>query len=107
MKQTTTSWGRTTLLAVTDDYRVAKVEVFPGKRQPFHRHIHADEIIIALTNGGVLVYDESDLEDVEEGSIKVIERPCWHRIKNDADWGVEFLEIHIGDIMPDDVECRT
>ena len=107
MKHTTITWGRTTLLAVTEDYRVTKVEVFPGKQQPLHRHIHADEIIIALTNGGVLLYDESDFEDIEEGSIKVIERPCWHAVQSAADWSVEFLEIHIGDIMSDDVECRS
>ena len=98
-------WGSFTILDESDDYKVKRIEVLPGKRLSYQRHTHRAEhwyvvrgtAKVTLNGVEILVGSGSDL-DVRVGDA--------HRVENPSDSELlAFIEVQTGDYFgEDDIE---
>ncbi len=98
-------WGSFTILDESDEYKVKRIEVLPGKRLSYQRHSRRAEhwfvvrgtAKVTLNGEEILVETGSDL-DVRVGDA--------HRVENPSDTEIlAFIEVQTGDYFgEDDIE---
>jgi len=98
-------WGNFTVLDEGQDYKVKRIEVYPGKRLSYQRHARRAEhwyvvrgIAKVTLNGVEILVKKGEAVDIAAGDA--------HRVENPSDSGrLVFVEVQTGDYFgEDDIE---
>ncbi len=97
-------WGSYTVLGSGDGYQVKQITVKPGKRLSYQRHAHRSEHWYVVTGSGQVVLDGVE-RDVTVGDAVDVPIGGLHRIGNNGDTLLIFIEVQRGDYLgEDDIE---
>jgi len=97
-------WGRFTILADEKDHKIKRITVNPGHRLSLQRHQHRSEHWLIVTGKGCVTLD-NDLLQLNPGDSIDIEIGDVHRVQNDGDDDLIFIEIQRGNYFgEDDIE---
>ena len=95
-------WGSFTVLDDRDNFKVKRLEVFPGKRLSYQRHTRrAEHWFVTQGTAKVTLNDEIIL--VEAGSAIDIKTGDAHRVENPSESELLiFIEVQTGDYFGED-----
>ena len=97
-------WGSFTILADEVDHKVKRIVVHPGQRLSLQRHKHRREHWL-MVSGTAVVTRNNDLITLEAGQAIDIALGDIHRVQNDGEDDVVFIEVQLGDYFgEDDIE---
>jgi mannose-6-phosphate isomerase len=98
-------WGSFTILDESDDYKVKRIEILPGKRLSYQRHFRRSEhwFVVRGIAKVTLNGDEFLVKTGETVDVKVQDA---HRVENpDGDELLVFIETQTGEYFgEDDIE---
>jgi mannose-6-phosphate isomerase len=98
-------WGRFVVLDEGQDYKVKRIEVYPGKRLSYQRHARRAEhwyivrgIAKVTLNGVEILVKNGEAVDIAAGDAHRVENPS-------SDERLVFVEVQTGDYFgEDDIE---
>lgn len=94
-------WGSFTVLDEGAGYKVKRIEVLPGKRLSYQRHEHRAEHW--MTVQGVAHVTINDVEyEVARGETIDIPLGAAHRVANQSNQKLIFIEVQQGDYLGED-----
>lgn len=97
-------WGSFTILADEGDHKVKRIVVKPGQRLSLQRHKHRREHWL-MVSGTAVVTRNNDLITLDSGQAIDIALGDIHRVQNEGEDDVVFIEIQLGDYFgEDDIE---
>jgi len=97
-------WGNYEVVVSGEGYRVKRISVRPGKRISYQRHRSRAEHWYVVSGRGVATLDDEECR-VSQGSVVDIPVGAAHRIANDGESTLTFIEIQTGDYFgEDDIE---
>ena len=97
-------WGSYEILTDRPDHKVKRVTVMPGKRLSLQRHRRRSEHWVIISGEGLVTLDGRDIV-LKTGHSIDISRGAIHRITNNTDSKVIFIEVQMGDYFgEDDIE---
>lgn len=97
-------WGSFTILADEVDHKVKRIVVKPGQRLSLQRHKHRREHWLVVRGQGLITRND-DLLRLGPGENIDIGQGDVHRVQNDSDQDMVFIEIQLGDYFgEDDIE---
>jgi mannose-6-phosphate isomerase-like protein (cupin superfamily) len=97
-------WGSFTILADEVDHKVKRIVVKSGQRLSLQRHKHRQEHWL-IVSGIAVVTRNNDLITLAAGEAIDIALGDIHRVQNDGEEDVVFIEIQLGDYFgEDDIE---
>ena len=97
-------WGTYEILLEEKNYKVKRIIVFPQKRLSLQRHNYrAEDWVIVEGTGLVTLRDQQIV--VSPGSIVHVALREIHRVENNGDKNLEFIEVQTGSYFgEDDIE---
>ena len=95
-------WGRWEEYLNEPGYRVKRIIVHPGKRLSLQKHEHRDEHWVIVQGEGQFTLDD-DVTPIAAGDRLHIPREGVHRIENDGDEPLVFIETQLGVCREDDI----
>lgn len=97
-------WGSFTILTDERDHKVKRIVVKPGQRLSLQRHKYRREHWLVVS-GLAMVTRNDDLIELGPGDAVDIGQGDIHRVQNDGDIDMVFIEIQLGDYFgEDDIE---
>jgi len=97
-------WGSFTILADEADHKVKRIVVQPGQRLSLQRHQHRREHWL-IVSGQALVTRNREKLILEPGQAIDIDQGDVHRVQNEAEKELVFIEIQLGSYFgEDDIE---
>ena len=97
-------WGRFDVLSDADDCKVKRITVEPGQRLSYQRHTRRAEHWFVVAGHGVVTLDGAT-RTLEPGATVDIPVHVAHRIQNDGDVPLVFIEVQTGAYFgEDDIE---
>ena len=94
-------WGYYRTIEQKDNYQIKHIKVKPGKRLSLQYHFKRDEHWTIVKGKGIVQLNDTSIElGVNEAIF--IPKEAKHRITNNTDQFVEFIEIQIGDYLGED-----
>ena len=98
---TLTPWGRYTVLAEHDDFKVKLIVVHPSHRLSLQRHAFRQEHWYILK--GQATVEVSDFQTtLDFGDAVDIPAGAWHRLSNQSNTNLEIIEIQKGSYLGED-----
>ena len=94
-------WGTYRTIEQRANYQLKHIVVKPGKRLSLQYHHHRDEHWTVIKGKGTVQLDEESI-DLELNGRVFIPKLAKHRMSNNTQEDVEFLEIQIGDYLGED-----
>lgn len=95
-------WGRWEEYLNEPGYRVKRIIVYPGQRLSLQKHRHRKEHWVIVQGEGAFTLDD-EVRRVEEGDAVFIPKEGVHRIENDGDDYLIFIETQLGLCLEDDI----
>ena len=89
-------WGRWKVVEANPSFPLKTIEVDPGERLSLQYHNFRSEHWIVVAGQGVVTIGGDNLR-VERGSHVYVPRETKHRIANDGDHKLIFVEVQFGD----------
>tara|TARA_Y100000589_G_C26881847_1_gene518329 strand:+ start:135 stop:527 length:393 start_codon:yes stop_codon:yes gene_type:complete len=99
-------WGTYRTIEQRENYQLKHIVVKPGKRLSLQYHHHRDEHWTVIKGKGTVQLDEKSI-DLELNGRVFIPKLSKHRMSNNTQEDVEFLEIQIGDYLGEDDIVRV
>lgn len=99
-------WGTYRTIEQRDNYQLKHIVVKPGKRLSLQYHHHRDEHWTVIKGKGTVQLNEASI-DLELNGRVFIPKLSKHRMSNNTEEDVEFLEIQIGDYLGEDDIVRV
>jgi len=97
-------WGSFTILADEPDHKVKRIVVKPGQRLSLQRHKRRQEHWLVVS-GQAMVTRNDELLELGPGQAVDIGLGDIHRVENESDGDMVFIEIQLGDYFgEDDIE---
>jgi len=97
-------WGEYEVVDNGEGYQVKRICVQPGQRISYQRHRRRAEHWFVVTGSGVVTIDGAE-RPVARGGVVDIPVGTAHRIGNDGDVELTFIEVQTGDYFgEDDIE---
>lgn len=97
-------WGSFTILADETDHKVKRIVVMPGQRLSLQRHRYRQEHWLVISGRALVTRNDEQL-DLGPGQSVDIGRGDIHRVQNEGDCDLAFIEIQLGDYFgEDDIE---
>lgn len=97
-------WGSFTILADEVDHKVKRILVKAGQRLSLQRHKHRREHWLVVS-GQALITRNDELFELRTGEAVDIGQGDIHRVQNDSDSDMVFIEVQLGDYFgEDDIE---
>ena len=97
-------WGSFTVLADEPDHKVKRIVVRPGRRLSLQRHRYRREHWLVVS-GIALVTRDSETLELGPGQSVDIGRGQVHRVENEGDSDLVFIEVQLGEYFgEDDIE---
>lgn len=97
----TRPWGTWRVLDVGTRHIVKRIMVMPGKILSLQLHHHRDEHWVIVKGTAVVTVGELVVEKKENEAV-FIPRETKHRIANNTEEPMEFIEIQTGDTLRED-----
>ncbi len=94
-------WGNFTILEESENYKVKRIEVYPGQRLSYQSHKKRDELWMIVGGTAVIILDDIEIEK-KYGEFITIRKEQKHRIENRGDDKVTFIEIQTGNYFGED-----
>ena len=94
-------WGNFTILDEGNDYKVKRIEVFPGKRLSYQKHTMRAEHWFIVSGTAKVTLDGNELLVTSGESIDIAVGAA-HRVENPEDSQLVFIEIQTGDYFGED-----
>ena len=98
-------WGSFHILDEGENYKVKRIEVFPGKRLSYQRHARRSEHWFVIGGTAKVTLNDGEIL-VKSGEFIDIPKGAKHRVENpEASQILIFIEIQTGDYFgEDDIE---
>ena len=94
-------WGRYDVLADEADHKVKRITVAPGQRISYQTHAHRAEHWFVIAGTGHVTLEGAELP-VGPGAAVDIPMTAAHRITNDGDADLVFIEVQHGESFEED-----
>jgi len=94
-------WGNYRTIEQNDNYQLKKICVHPNKRLSLQLHYHRDEHW-TIIKGFPLVQVGDEIKEMKVNDYVFIPKETKHRITNNTNEQIEFIEIQIGDYLGED-----
>lgn len=91
-------WGSWEVISIGAKYIVKKISVNPKSSLSLQMHHHRGEHWIITSGNPTVVVDDVNLE-LSPGKVVDIPKETKHRMVNNTDKPVEFIEIQMGEIL--------
>jgi mannose-6-phosphate isomerase len=97
-------WGYFQVLVDAPGYKVKRIVVYPGARLSLQRHFRRAEHWYAVQGQGKVIRNQEELWLTQEEAVD-IPREAWHRVENQGEKDLVFIEIQTGTYFgEDDIE---
>lgn len=97
-------WGTWEVLAAEASYVVKRIVVSPNKRISLQRHRFREEHWIVVDGSGLVIRDGEQIA-ISPGSYVHLPLSCVHRIQNNSDVDLVFIEVQRGSVLDEnDIE---
>ncbi len=100
-KKSSPPWGKWEVLLDESTYKVKRVTVFPGKRLSYQKHLRRSEHWMVVEGNGMVTLDGKEIY-IEKGNTVDIARETAHRMTNNGDEILTFIEIQQGEYFGED-----
>ncbi len=100
-KNATAPWGRWEVLLDESAYKVKRITVLPEKRLSYQKHLSRSEHWMVVEGKGMVTIDGKDIY-MEKGNTVDIPREAAHRMSNNSDEILTFIEIQQGEYFGED-----
>jgi mannose-6-phosphate isomerase-like protein (cupin superfamily) len=100
-KKANPPWGRWEVLLDEPTYKVKRVTVLPGKRLSYQKHFRRSEHWMVVEGKGMVTIDGKEMH-IEKGNTVDIAREVAHRMTNNGDEDLTFIEIQQGEYFGED-----
>lgn len=94
-------WGNYTVLSDEPDHKVKRLVVHPGKRLSYQTHSRRAEHWFVVKGTATVTLDGT-VQEVHAGSSIDIAVGTAHRVANETDDDLVFVEVQIGDYFGED-----
>jgi mannose-6-phosphate isomerase-like protein (cupin superfamily) len=94
-------WGSFTILEETDTYKVKRIDVLPGKRLSYQYHFKREENWTVVAGIATVTLD-GVLRTIERGQNIFIPLQAKHRISNEGNEVMTFIEVQTGTYFGED-----
>jgi mannose-6-phosphate isomerase len=94
-------WGSFTILDEADGFKVKRIEVLPGKRLSYQKHAQRAEHWVVVQGTAKVTLDDQDVI-VETGNAIDIAVGAAHRVENQGDETLVFIEVQRGPYLGED-----
>jgi mannose-6-phosphate isomerase len=94
-------WGRWEVLLDEDYCKVKRIIVKPNKRLSYQKHYKREEVW-TIVQGDALITLDGVVKEYKEGSVVQIPKEAAHRISNETDKTVIFIEVQMGSYFGED-----
>ena len=94
-------WGKYEVLLDTPNYKVKRITVKPGGCLSYQYHSHREEIWSIVSGTGLYTIDGVTQEAGYGQAIKIAKR-AHHRIQNEKDEPLVFIEVQTGTYFGED-----
>lgn len=94
-------WGSYTVLEAAARYKVKRIEVRPGQRLSYQKHLRRSEHWMVVQGCGKVTLDGTDVA-LNEGDVVDVPAGTAHRIENTGEVMLTFIEIQRGDYFGED-----
>lgn len=100
-EHSTRPWGSYTVLDEADEYKVKRIEVWPGQRLSYQKHSRRSEHWMVVKGQGKVTLDGQDIV-LGEGDTVDVPAGTAHRIENIGDSVLTFIEVQRGTYFGED-----
>lgn len=97
----TRPWGNFEVIHETESCKVKKITVNPGHKLSLQSHEKRNETWVFVKGSGRVVLDEEFFE-VEKGNAVLVPIGCKHRVINNTDSELVFIETQFGSYFGED-----
>lgn len=94
-------WGHYEILLDSDKCKVKKITIKPTQRLSYQFHYNRKEIWTLISGAGILTLDEIH-SNVSAGDVIQIDKKQKHRIHNNHDCDLVFIEVQLGSYFGED-----
>jgi len=94
-------WGEFYVLHDEPNYKLKRIEVFPGHRLSYQYHSHRSESWTIIQGEGTLTLDDKSIK-MSIGQNVSIPVKAKHRIKNTGSENLVFIEVQTGSYFGED-----
>ncbi len=94
-------WGSFEILSESDDFKVKKITVLPGKRLSLQSHQKRSEHWIILKGVGLVTQDDVETKVIPNSHV-FIPKGQKHRIHNTGKEALDFIEVQTGSYFGED-----
>lgn len=94
-------WGRWIVLDEAKNYKVKRIEVYPGKRLSYQRHLKRREHWRIVQGEGTVTLDGREIPVREWDGVE-IPMEAAHRIENTGVHDLIFIEVQRGEYLGED-----
>jgi mannose-6-phosphate isomerase-like protein (cupin superfamily) len=94
-------WGMWEVLLDEPTYKVKRINVLPGKRLSYQKHLRRSEHWMVVKGKGMATLDNKEIH-IEKGNTLDIAREVAHRITNVGEEDLIFIEIQQGEYFGED-----
>jgi mannose-6-phosphate isomerase len=101
MENSERPWGSYFILEESPLYKVKRIEVNPGKRLSYQYHNFRTESWTIIKGKGLITV-EGNIKEVNGGQVFVIPQGAKHRIENNGDEKLIFIEVQTGTYFGED-----
>lgn len=94
-------WGTFEIILKSGKYQVKKITIFKKEKLSLHSHSRRDEHWIVVSGEGTIEFNNDNFF-LRENDYLFIPRYSKHRISNDTDKDLVFIEIQYGNYLEED-----
>jgi len=94
-------WGYYTILTDEPNYKVKRIHVNAGKRLSLQKHQHREEHWTMVYGEGIVTLDGRQIR-LKKGESIDIPRGAVHRMENQTNENMAFIEVQLGDYLGED-----
>lgn len=94
-------WGNHTILDYTDNYKIKKVIIKPGRRLQAQKHYHRNEHWIVV-KGTALITINKEQKILRTNESTYIKSGEWHYIENLGKIDLHVIEVQVGEYLSED-----
>jgi len=94
-------WGKYYVIHDEKNYKLKRIEVLPGGRLSYQFHNERSEAWTIIGGSGIVTLEDKDRK-VSYGDTVTIKRLQKHRIFNNADTMLVFIEVQVGTYFGED-----
>ncbi len=101
IREASPPWGKWEVLLDEPNYKVKRITVLPGKRLSYQKHFKRNEHWVVVEGKSVVTLDGKEIY-LEKGGTIDIPKEAAHRIANNDDKQLMFIEIQLGEYFGED-----